>query len=166
MGAGKTTVGRILASHLGWEFEDLDDRIIAREKRTISEIFERSGEQAFRRAEHEALQACLAEWSSRDVPKILALGGGAFVQPENEALLAASSVPTAFLDAPVEELWRRCSQEGCARPLLRDMDRFRALYQLRRPYYLRASLRVETAGKAVETIAVELVRRLHLRPRA
>ena len=52
MGAGKTTVGRMLGAQLGWRFEDLDDRIERRERRTVTEIFRDSGESSFRRAEH------------------------------------------------------------------------------------------------------------------
>jgi len=159
MGAGKTTVGRALAARLGWDFADLDDRIEASEQRTIAEIFALDGEARFRTAEHNALQ----DWLSQLNPssnRILALGGGAFAQLENQKLLASSGLPTIFLDAPVEELWRRCCEQNLARPLRGDFDQFRALYQSRFPYYLRASLRVETTGKAVETIAVEVANHL------
>src|SRR6202051_3487646 len=61
MGAGKSSVGRVLAQRLNWIFEDLDDRIEAREGRTVAEIFRDSGESEFRRAEHAALEQVLAE---------------------------------------------------------------------------------------------------------
>jgi|SRR5581483_735478 len=158
MGAGKTTVGHALARQLGWDFEDLDDRIESRERRSIPEIFAQSGEAAFRRAEHNALKESLSE---RDRPRVLALGGGAFVQAENVAALG--DFPVVFLDAPPDELWRRCQQDLRHRPLRQDLDQFRQLYETRRPYYLRASLRVETGGKDIETIAAEVVSAL--RPR-
>ena len=60
MGAGKSSVGRALGQRLNWIFEDLDDRIEARERRTVAEIFRDSGELEFRRAEHAALQQVLA----------------------------------------------------------------------------------------------------------
>ncbi len=85
MGAGKTSVGRALSRRLGWDFEDLDDRIQAREQRTIDEIFERSGEAYFRRAEHEALRELIVGLSSS--PRVIALGGGAFAQAHNARLL-------------------------------------------------------------------------------
>jgi shikimate kinase len=155
MGAGKTSVGRALSHQLGWSFEDLDDRIQAREGRTIETIFRESGEAAFRKAEHMALRELISELGNS--PKIIALGGGAYVQPDNAALLKASGIKTIFLDGPVEELFRRCQEQNLERPLLRsNADHFRALYETRRPHYLKASLRIETQGKAVETIANEV----------
>ncbi|MBZ5707376.1 MAG: hypothetical protein LAN63_18675 [Acidobacteriia bacterium] len=105
MGAGKTCVGQALGRQLGWRFEDLDDRIQAREAQTIAQIFRSAGESAFRVAEHEALRELLASLGSS--PRVVALGGGAFAQPENATLLEATGFPIVFLDAPVEELWRR-----------------------------------------------------------
>jgi hypothetical protein len=96
MGAGKTSVGRILSKRLGWAFEDLDDRIQAREQRTIEDIFRNSGEAAFRQIEHDALRAAL---SDRKKACILALGGGAFVQSSNAELLKSAGLPVVFLDA-------------------------------------------------------------------
>jgi shikimate kinase len=158
MGAGKTSVGRALGQQLGWNFEDLDDRIQAREQRSIERIFRESGETEFRRAEHAALLELLAEVGSS--PRVVALGGGAFVQPENAALLAQAGVPVVFLDAPVEELFRRCRQEAVERPLRRDRADFVALYEKRRPHYLTAGLRVDTNGKNLDEVAEEVRRGL------
>ena len=159
MGAGKTSVGRALSQKLGWAFEDLDDRIQGREKRTIEAIFRESGEAEFRRAEYAALRELLAELGSS--PRVVALGGGAFVQPENAALLKQAGVSVVFLDAPVEELFRRCQQELVERPLRRDPVHFQQLYETRRPRYLAATVRIETGGKDVEAVAEEV--RLGLR---
>jgi len=162
MGAGKTSVGEALGRLLGWPFEDLDDRVQAREGRTIQQIFEESGEAAFRRAENTALRELLAEHG--DVARVVALGGGAFVQPENAALLQRQGLPAVFLDAAPEELFERCRQDQQPeRPLRRDLEQFRRLYDLRRPHYLKASLRVDTSGKDVESVAEEIVSRLGLR---
>ena len=132
MGAGKSSVGRTLGQRLNWIFEDLDDRIQARERRTVAEIFRDSGESEFRRVEHAALRQVLQELQAGG-SRIVALGGGAFVQKENAALLKASGVPTVFLDAPVEELWQRCctqaAERGAERPLLRSKEQFRKLYE-------------------------------------
>ena len=97
MGAGKSSVGRALGERLNWVFEDLDDRIEAREGRTVAEIFRDSGESEFRRAEHAALEHVLHELRG-GVARIVALGGGAFAQKENAALLRGrpASVPTVF----------------------------------------------------------------------
>jgi len=147
MGAGKSSVGRALGQRLNWIFEDLDDRIAVREGRTVPEIFRDSGESTFRRAEHAALQHVLEELRG-GAARIVALGGGAFVQKENAALLLASGVPTVFLDAPVEELWQRCctqaEEAGAERPLLQNMDQFRKLYETRRQSYSQASLKIQT----------------------
>lgn len=166
MGAGKTSVGRALGRRLNWIFEDLDDRIERREGRTIAEIFRDSGEAAFREAEHAALRQVLEE-AGGGVARIIALGGGAFVQRDNAALLQAARFPVVFLDAPVEELWRRCRVQaegvGIERPLLGNEEQFRQLYRTRRRHYLRATRRIETGGRPVDTIAAEIAETLNLK---
>jgi len=166
MGAGKSVVGRALGQRLNWDFEDLDDRIEAREGRTVAEIFRDAGESEFRRAEHAALEDSLRERRGGGA-RIVALGGGAFVQHENAALLKASGVPTVFLDAPVEELWERCctqaAESGAERPLLRSMEQFRKLYETRRRSYAKASLKIQTGSRPVETIAAEIAEKLNLK---
>ena len=166
MGAGKSSVGRALGQLLNWMFEDLDDRIEAREGRTVAEIFRNAGESEFRRAEHAALKHVLQELGGGGA-RIIALGGGAFVQKENAALLKRSGVPTVFLDAPVEDLWRRCcaqaSETGVGRPLLRSREQFRKLYDTRSRSYSKASLKIQTGSRAVEAIAAEIVDTLGLK---
>ena len=166
MGAGKTSVGRSLGQRLNWVFEDLDDRIQSREGRTVAEIFQDSGETEFRRAEHAALQHVLQELRGGGA-RIVALGGGAFVQRENAALLKAFSAPTVFLDAPIEELWQRCctqaSETGAERPLLRSVEQFRKLYETRRNSYRKAVLKVQTGKRTVESISAEIVQKLGLK---
>jgi len=166
MGAGKSSVGHALGQHLNWIFEDLDDRIVGREGRKVAEIFRDSGESEFRRAEQAALQQILQELGS-GVARIIALGGGAFVQKENAALLQASGVPAVFLDAPVEELWQRCSAQaretGAQRPLLQTREQFHKLYAARRGGYSRAAFKVSTGGRPVESIAAEIARTLRLK---
>ncbi len=167
MGAGKSSVGRALGGQLGWRFEDLDQRIERRERRTVAEIFRDSGESEFRRAEHAALKELLSELGT-GAERIIALGGGAFVQRHNARLIETGGVPTVFLDAGVEELWQRCRQQaerqGIERPLLSSLDSFRDLCEARRPHYLKASFRQETGGKTIEEIAAEVVQTLGLVP--
>ncbi len=166
MGAGKTSVGRALGQRLNWIFEDLDDRIQSREGRSVAEIFQDSGETEFRRAEHAALQHVLQELRGGGA-RIVALGGGAFVQRENAALLKAFSAPTVFLDAPIEELWQRCctqaSETGAERPLLRSVEQFRKLYETRRNSYRKAALKVQTGKRTVESISAEIEQKLGLK---
>jgi shikimate kinase len=168
MGAGKSSVGRALAEQLGWTFEDLDDRVERREGRKVPEIFRDSGEVGFRRAEHAALKELMRELQTAP-ERIVALGGGAFAQKENARLVEAAGVPTIFLDAGVDELWRRCrrqaEQERMERPLRGSPERFGELYQARRRHYLKASFRQETGGKSVEEIATEVIEALGLERR-
>lgn len=159
MGAGKSSVGVALARMLGWPFEDLDQRIEARTKRSIEQIFRDSGEAEFRRLEHAALQELLSGGIGR---RVVALGGGAFIQPENAALLGQDGLRTVFLDAPVDELYRRSNQEGVQRPLRQDKAQFERLYHARRPQYLKAGLHIATAEKTIEAVAERIVQELNL----
>jgi shikimate kinase len=165
MGAGKSTVGRALAKQLGWTFQDLDDRIEQHEKQSVAQIFRNAGEAEFRRAEREALKELLNELRT-GCEKVIALGGGAFIDKSNVRLIEAANLPTIFLDAAAEELWTRCHQQaeerGTERPLLATRERFRELYEQRRPHYLAASLRQETGGREVEEIASDLIQVLGL----
>ncbi len=154
MGAGKSSVGRALSNILSLPFEDLDDRIELRAGRTVAEIFRLTGEAEFRRAEHDALRELL----QRDLPRIIALGGGAFAQKENVQLLSRSHYVSVFLDGPAEELFNRCQRQSLQRPLLSSKEHFANLYEKRRVYYNSASLRIDTSGKAVEEIARELAK--------
>ena len=159
MGAGKSSVGRALGVRLGWAFEDLDDRIERREQRKVAEIFRDSGESGFRRAEHAALKELLGELKP-GAERVIALGGGAFVQKSNARLMEASGVSTVYLDADAAELWRRCreqaEQQGVQRPLLGSTESFQRLYEDRRRHYLKASFRQETGGKTVDEIVAAL----------
>ena len=158
MGAGKTTVGRLLAQRLKRRFVDLDDRIREREGRTIPDIFRNAGEEHFRRVEAECLRELIAEKE----PVILALGGGAFVQENNAELIKAAKIPVIFLDGAPEELFRRCATEAGARPLAGDENQFRQLYESRREGYMRAGVRVDTTALSPEQVAAEIARRLDL----
>jgi len=168
MGAGKTSVGRDLARRLDWTFEDLDDRVVQREGRSIAEIFRDLGEPAFRQAEHAALQDVLEE-SRLGIAKVIALGGGAFAQSENSALLRSAGVATVFLTAPIAELWDRCgrqaAEEGLERPLLQSMQQFQALYESRKRAYSQASTTIETSGRTISEISAAIAQTLKLKRR-
>ncbi len=152
MGAGKTSVGRELCERLGWSFVDLDDRIEAAAGKSVAQIFQSEGEVRFRQLETASLQRLLAEISDSTV---VALGGGAFAQAANIALLEKAAAQVIFLDAPVDELRRRIGEDD-RRPLFADAERFRQLYDERQPHYRRAACRVQTDGKSVAEVAREI----------
>jgi shikimate kinase len=154
MGAGKTSTGEVLSRRLGWPFEDLDDWIELRQGSSVEQIFQEHGEAGFRRAEHAALKELLEKLAS--APKVLALGGGAFAQPENRDLLAKAPIASVFLDAPVEELFNRCRLQGKQRPLFGSLEQFRRLHDKRQEHYCKARYRVDTSGKEVEAVASEV----------
>jgi len=161
MGAGKTTVGAAVAKELGWGFIDLDDVITGAALRTVAEIFRDEGEAGFRERETEALRHVLDRKLCLR-PTVVALGGGAFVQPQNFHLIRNAKHPTVFLDAEIQELRNRCATQAGRRPLYQDENQFRQLYDARRSAYMEADLRVDTAGKAVDEIVKEVISRLDL----
>jgi shikimate kinase len=158
MGSGKSSVGQELARRLGWDFVDLDTQIESRERQTIPEIFRDRGEHGFRLAETSALRDLLAE--SRQPKRVVALGGGAFVQERNRELLR--QWPSVFLQADPSELWRRSLLDGVERPLRGDPEQFARLYGERLPFYREASVVVETTGKPLASICGEIEGALHL----
>jgi shikimate kinase len=164
MAAGKSTVGRVLASILRWRFLDLDCEIECRSKMRIHELFATHGEPHFRRIEADALRSVLEQTS---VPTVIALGGGTFVESQNADLLHGCGVHVVFLELAIEELLRRCQAAGQRsaqnpRPLADDMGAFCALYARRLPHYRKAKLIVNTAGKTAEQVAREIEAALQL----
>jgi len=157
MASGKSTIGPELARRQSWEFIDLDSRIEAREQKTVPEIFRERGEPGFRRAETAALTELTQNLQRSSV---VALGGGAFVQPQNRELL--QSWPTVFLNAPLDELWRRGQQDAIERPLRTDRDQFSRLYAERLPSYRLSTFTVETEAKKLTDICAEIERALAL----
>lgn len=143
MGSGKSSVGRLLAHRLGWSFFDIDHEIEAAEKTSITEIFEQRGEEEFRRVESEILRQHV-RWVERGRPAVLALGGGAFVEPANRLLLADNGI-TVWLDCPFDIVSRRVARES-HRPLARDPEKFAALFQNRLEVYRLADVRVAITG--------------------
>jgi len=135
MGAGKSTVGRFLAQQLACPLIDLDTEI-ARTHGSIPDLFSSRGESGFRAVEHHHLNLILPRLPR---PSVLALGGGAFLQPANRELLAHHYATTVFLDAPFEVLRARIADTAHLRPLVRDPDRLRELFDQRRPTYLLAN---------------------------
>jgi shikimate kinase len=155
MASGKSSVGQELARRLGWDFVDLDARIETREQQTIPEIFRDRGESGFRLAETSAL-CDLTESLGRDT--VVALGGGTFAHSQNRELL--QPWPSVFLDAPLDELWRRSMEDAAERPLRSDRAEFARLHESRLPFYRQATVTVVTSGKNPASLCAEIERRL------
>ena len=161
MGAGKSTVGRIVAERLGWSFVDLDDVIVEAAGKSIAELFDSVGEAAFRKQEHQALRTVLERTNM-----VLALGGGAIETAANRDLLQASTgTRVAFLEAPLGTLLDRCQQQqaqpgAATRPVLADLENLLQRFTLRLPHYRTAHITVRTTGKTPALVAEELLRQL------
>jgi shikimate kinase len=153
MGTGKTTIGKMLADRLGWEFVDLDAEIEAAEHDTIAHIFEARGEAEFRRIESEMLKKVVGR-IERILPSVVALGGGTYAQEENARLIDGNGI-SIWLDCPVEVLHGRLDETE-SRPLARDPERFRSLYEERRAAYTRATYRVSSDCEWEEAVAAIL----------
>jgi len=143
MGCGKTTVGRMLADKIGWRFVCIDEEIEAAQKRTIAEIFDTEGEQKFREIETAAIRQYVRKVQAGH-PMVLALGGGAVTQQENLDLLANNGV-TIWLDVQFEVLQKRV-EAASHRPLARDPEKFRQLYDTRLPLYEKSEYRIVVQG--------------------
>lgn len=158
MGVGKSTVGRLLAERLGVGYRDTDDDIVATEGRAVSDIFVEDGEPAFRALEKEAVRQALESHDG-----VLALGGGAILDPDTRALLAGERV--AYLSMDVEEAVRRTGL-GAARPLLAVNPRkqWRELMEARRHLYEEtAKAVVPTDGRTPEEVAEAVLDALELK---
>ena len=157
MGSGKSTVGRMLAGKLGWEFVDLDDEIEKRAGVSIPEIFDAQGERAFRELESSALREQVKEARERR-SRVVALGGGAFVDAGNREALRGAGV-SIWLNCPVTKLWERVASER-HRPLARDRTAFESLHEKRRAQYTRADFTVDDEGKGPEAVATRILETL------
>jgi shikimate kinase len=158
MGAGKSTVGRRLAHRLGLPFADSDEEIERAAGRTISDIFERFGETEFRDGERRVI-ARLVEGR----PKVIATGGGAFMNAETRALLLERCI-AVWLDADIATLAERVSRRD-TRPLVSGKDPFKVLQDLaerRNPFYAEAHVHVRSEtlphDRAVEQILAAIAR--------
>lgn len=161
MGAGKTTVGELLAQRWDVGFRDTDADVVAAEGRAIADIFVEDGEAHFRALEREAVRTALAEHAG-----VLALGGGAVLDPGTRALLADHTV--VFLQVGLTDAVQRVGL-GTSRPLLLGgvRARIKALLDERTPVYTElATLVVPTDGREPVEVAATIEARLEEEARA
>jgi shikimate kinase len=161
MGAGKSTIGRRLARRLGLPFVDSDEEIERAADRSIPEIFDRFGEASFRDGERRVLRRLI-----EGEPKVVATGGGAFMDAETRALILRRCL-AIWLDADLDTLAARVARRG-HRPLLAGKDAgalLRELAAVRNPVYAEAHLRILSGGGPHESTVDRIVEALAERAR-
>ncbi len=153
MGSGKTTVGRLLAARLGYRFLDLDVLITENAGKSIREIFDEDGEDAFRRIESDTL------YSVREMNRlVIATGGGAPVRQENQEFFE-NLAATFYLEVSFDEFLNRTGKDR-ARPLLdRSEKELEKLYKSRLPIYRSLGKRVFTDSRQPQDIAAEILKK-------
>jgi shikimate kinase len=153
MGAGKSSIGKRLGARLGLPFIDADTEIEAAANATITEIFEKHGEPYFRDGERRVIRRLLDER-----PKVLATGGGAFIQPETRAAIRAGAI-TIWLKADREVILARVRRRS-NRPLLKTPDLESRIDQLiadRYPVYAEADIQVQSRDVAHDVVIEDIV---------
>ncbi|MBR0697262.1 helix-turn-helix transcriptional regulator [Bradyrhizobium lablabi] len=154
-GAGKSTLGRMLAKKIGWSFVELNKEIETQNGLSVAEIIALYGQEGFRRMEQVALTQLLA----RKELMVLATGGGIVSEPLTFDLIL-SSFYTIWLKAEPEEHMARVRRQGDLRPMADDrsaMAELRNILVSREPLYARASAVVDTAGLSVDAAAARLI---------
>lgn len=154
MGSGKTTVGRLVAERIGYDFFDSDDEIESRSGLRVGDIFRLHGEAFFRELEEGAVRHLL-----QASDRVIATGGGAFAQPAcAEAILARSF--TVHLDCDFTEAFRRAAIQG-GRPLVNKGETdVASLYAERKDKYSRAHATVDTTNRSPEEVVKDVLRLL------
>lgn len=153
-GAGKSTLGRVVADKIGWTFVELNKEIERQSDLSVAEILALYGQEGFRRKEQEALAGLLA----RGEPIVLATGGGIVSEPVTFDLIL-SSFFTVWLRAKPEEHMGRVRRQGDLRPMADSrsaMEDLRTILLSREPLYARADVEVDTSGLTVEKAAARL----------
>jgi shikimate kinase len=157
MGCGKTMVAQELGLALNLTWVDLDELIQKHEQRTPAEIIEQEGEGKFRERETWMLRRVL----STEGERVVALGGGAWITPENRRLIAEHRALAVWLDAPFDLCWKRIEAGVEQRPLAYSREVALKLYDERRPVYKLANVRIKiTEHQSSADIASEIAREI------
>jgi XRE family aerobic/anaerobic benzoate catabolism transcriptional regulator len=154
-GAGKSTLGKILAAKIGWNFVELNKEIERQNGLSVAEIIALYGQEGFRRMEQNALKQLLA----RKELIVLATGGGIVSEPLTFDQIL-SSFHTIWLKAEPEEHMARVRRQGDLRPMADDrsaMAELRNILLSREPLYARAAAVIDTAGLSVDAAATRLI---------
>jgi shikimate kinase len=153
MGAGKSAIGKLVASELGIPFIDSDHEIERVSRMTIPELFEKYGEPEFRKLENRVIRRLL-----RTGPRVLSTGGGAFMNGDTRALIKVAGL-SLWLDADLETLWERVIKRD-NRPLLKTENPKQTLENLmiaRYPTYAEADLTVKSRDVKKDMVAAEVI---------
>lgn len=153
MGTGKTTVGRLLAAKLGFNFVDTDDLIVEQAKKSIPQIFAQETEAGFRRREREVIRSLKGAKGL-----VVATGGGAVLSAQNLTNLKALG-PVFCLWASERAIYRRL-QGNQDRPLLKvdhPLAKIKLLLQERTPHYQKADKIFDTTGKSPQKVTAEIL---------
>jgi XRE family transcriptional regulator, aerobic/anaerobic benzoate catabolism transcriptional regulator len=155
-GAGKSTLGRMLAQHLGWPFIELDRRVEEDYGASIPDLMEMAGTATFRRHERGALERVIAEHEAA----VITTAGGIVSNPETYALLLRRA-HTVWIKARPEEHMSRVMAQGDFRPMAQNraaMADLVAILEARRADYARAEAEIDTSGDSVEQSFAALLR--------
>ena len=158
MGAGKTSVGRLVAEQLGFDYLDTDEMIQSRTSRTIADIFDKDGEPAFRKLEEQVV----AELTARE-QTVLSTGGGLPVNLKNLVSLKRHALVVCLWASP-EKIWERVGNQT-HRPLLNTPDpkgKIRDLLAAREPFYRQADVLLNTDSRPVREVAQQVIHQFKL----
>lgn len=153
MGAGKSAIGKLVASELSIPFIDSDHEIERVSRMTIPELFEKYGEPEFRKLENRVIKRLL-----RSGPRVLSTGGGAFMNGDTRASIKSAGL-SLWLDADLETLWERVIKRD-NRPLLKTENPKQTLENLmtaRYPTYALSDLAVKSRDVKKDIVAAEVI---------
>ena len=162
MGTGKTEVGKILSQKLGLVLIDVDTEIERAQKTTITEIFQRAGEAAFRDMESDVIKRLSTLHNI-----VLSTGGGVVLRKENMDLLRRNGVIVCLAAAPETILRRTGTSKN--RPLLQTDDplqKIKDLYEFRKPFYEQADIIIETDNMVPSQVAEEIIKQVKIKVEA